>query len=276
MGSFSKIEWTTHTFNPWWGCTKVSDGCKFCYAEVLSNRYGYDFWGPGKDRRLLGEGHWREPLKWNHEAERLNERQQVFCASMADIFEERAPDGQLDRLWDLIRETPSLDWQLLTKRPQRIEQSLPKDWGSGYPNVWLGTSIEDNRVLDRVSHLARIPAVVRFLSIEPLIGPIDNVPLEGIDWVIVGGESGRHARPMNPEWATSIRHQCEEAAVAFFFKQWGGPNKRSAGRLLDGQYYDEMPMRRVERLLDLRSKDEPVSGGLIRRSTIDREMVSLP
>lgn len=241
MGSFSKIEWTTHTFNPWWGCTKVSDGCKFCYAETLSNRYGYDFWGPKKPRRLMSDQHWQAPLRWNAEAEREGTRYRVFCASMADVFEERAPEGQLDRLWDLIRRTPNLDWQLLTKRPHLIAEKLPVDWGDGYANVWLGTSIEDERVLDRVQHLTAVPSVVRFLSVEPLIGPIRRLPLVGIDWVIVGGESGVGARPMKREWVLDIHQQCRQARVAFFFKQWGGPNKKKAGRELEGQCYNEMP-----------------------------------
>ena len=245
MGSYSKIEWTTHTFNPWWGCTKVSDGCKFCYAETLSNRYGHDIWGPKKDRRLMSDQHWQGPLRWNSEAERLGTRYQVFCASMADVFEERAPEGQLDRLWQLIRQTPSLDWQLLTKRPHRIIESLPDDWGHGYNNVWLGTSIEDDRVLGRIEDLTNVPALVHFLSVEPLIGPISYLPLMGIDWVIVGGESGVGARPMKKEWVLDIRKRCEAAHIPFFFKQWGGPNKRKMGRELDGNYYNEMPSKRI-------------------------------
>ena len=241
MGSYSKIEWTTYTFNPWWGCTKVSDGCKFCYAETLSNRYGYDFWGPKKPRRLMSDEHWQAPVKWNAEAERLGTRYRVFCASMADVFEERAPEGQLDRLWKLIRCTPFLDWQLLTKRPHRIMESLPSDWDCGYANVWLGTSIEDERVLDRVKHLASVPALVRFLSVEPLIGPIRSLPLVGIDWVIVGGEFGIGARPMKQEWVLDLLQQCQRSHIAFFFKQWGGTNKKKAGRELEGQFYDEMP-----------------------------------
>ncbi len=241
MGSNSRIEWTTHTFNPWWGCTKVSDGCKFCYAEALSRRYGHGVWGDGRPRRLLSDGHWLEPLKWNADAERRRVRHRVFCASMADVFEEGAPANQLERLWSLIRETPKLDWQLLTKRPQRIVENLPRDWGKGYANVWLGTSVEDDRVLSRVEHLRQVPAAVRFLSLEPLIGPLRDLPLTGIDWVIVGGESGPHSRTMDPDWVLEIRQQCVEGGVAFFFKQWGGVRKALAGRLLEGHYYNEMP-----------------------------------
>ncbi|MBC7944549.1 MAG: phage Gp37/Gp68 family protein [Burkholderiales bacterium] len=245
MGFNSRIEWTTHTFNPWWGCTKVSRGCKFCYAEALSKRYGHDVWGARKPRRLLSDNHWREPLKWEAEARRERLRFQVFCASMADVFEEKAPAGQLDRLWDLIRQTPNLDWQLLTKRPHRIADSLPEDWGSGYQNVWLGTSVEDRRVIDRISLLVKVPAKVHFLSLEPLLGPLPDLPLKGINWVIVGGESGAGARPIYPDWVRSIRNQCLKAEVAFFFKQWGGFNKKKAGRELEGRTWDEMPVKRI-------------------------------
>lgn len=251
MGAYSKIEWTTHTFNPWWGCTKVSDGCKFCYAEALSKRYGHSFWGPLADRRLMSDQHWRQPQQWNAEAARAGERYRVFCASMADVFDERAPAGQLERLWDVIRATPYLDWQLLTKRPHRIAESLPGDWGDGYENVWLGTSVEDSKVLHRIDHLIETPAVVHFLSVEPLIGPIGRLPLGDIEWVIVGGESGPKARPIEIEWVRDIQRQCAEAEqeVAFFFKQWGGVNKKKAGRELDGTTFDALPARRLPELL---------------------------
>lgn len=241
MGFNSKIEWTTHTFNPWWGCTKVSDGCKFCYAELLSNRYGHDVWGAGKQRRRLSDKHWQEPLKWNARAAAEGIRYRVFCASMADVFEENAPAGEVDRLWQVIRQTPSLDWQLLTKRPERIAVNLPADWGLGYRNVWLGTSVEDEKVISRIGHLVEVPAVVHFLSLEPLIGPLHDLPLEKIQWVIVGGESGPRARPIDEEWVLDIRRQCHAAAVPFFFKQWGGVNKARNGRALRGRFYDELP-----------------------------------
>jgi protein gp37 len=244
MGFNSSIEWTTHTFNPWWGCTKVSDGCRNCYAEALSNRYGHSVWGAGKPRRLMSDAHWQAPLGWDADAKRTGRRARVFCASMADVFEEQAPPGQLVRLWDLIRLTPSLDWQLLTKRPHRITESLPPDWGSGYSNVWLGTSVEDQRVINRVRELSAVPAVVRFLSVEPLLGPIRRLPLKGIDWIIVGGESGPNARPIEAEWVLDIRRQCRTAGVPFFFKQWGGVNKKKSGRTLSGRIYNEMPKPR--------------------------------
>ena len=165
MGYSTGIEWTDHTFNPWWGCSKVSAGCDFCYAETWADRFAYEVWGEGKARRLMGDGYWLEPLKWNAEAQRANRRARVFCASMADVFEVEAPEGQLERLWDLIRRTPWLDWQLLTKRPHRIARSLPKDWGAqGYPNVWLGTSVEDSRVVKRIQMLTAIPDAVSLKS----------------------------------------------------------------------------------------------------------------
>jgi protein gp37 len=241
MGFNSKIEWTTHTFNPWWGCTKVSDGCKHCYAELLSNRYGHDVWGAGKQRRLLSDKHWQEPLKWNVRAQAEGTRYRVFCASMADVFDEGAPESEVSRLWQIIRQTPMLDWQLLTKRPERIAANLPADWGAGYRNVWLGTSVENENVVDRIDHLAGVSAVVHFLSLEPLIGPLRNLPLENIQWVIVGGESGPKARPIDEDWVLDIRRQCRAAAVPFFFKQWGGVNKAKNGRALRGRFYDEMP-----------------------------------
>jgi protein gp37 len=247
MAELSKIEWTTHTFNPWWGCTKVSDGCKFCYAETLARRYGNDVWGVGKARRTFGEKHWAEPLKWNKAARESGKRAQVFCASMADDFDPAGPAEEREKLWELIRNTPYLDWQLLTKRPEKITRYLPEDWNDGYPNVWLGTSVEDERVIQRVSTLAAVPAVVHFLSCEPLIGPLENLPLENIQWVIVGGESGPRSRPMAKAWVESIRRQCREASVPFFFKQWGGTRKKLTGRTLNGRTYDALP-RKIKRV----------------------------
>jgi protein gp37 len=197
----------------------------------------------------MSDQHWRQPYQWNAEAERNAVRYRVFCASMADVFEDRAPEGQLERLWDVIRETPNLDWQLLTKRPERIAESLPNDWRDGYPNVWLGTSVEDHRVLDRIDHLVEVPAIVHFLSVEPLIGPIGELPLVDIEWVIVGGEYGPKARPMDPEWVRDIRQQCQDHRVPFFFKQWGGVNKKKNGRELDGQTYDALPEPRQRKLI---------------------------
>ena len=241
MAQDSKIEWTDATFNPWWGCTKVSDGCKFCYAHTIANRFGHEIWGPGATRRTFGENHWREPLRWNRRAEEDDKRLRVFCASMADVFDPEAPADERERLWELVRETPHLDWQILTKRPQLIAENLPFDWEDGYPNVWLGTSVEDERVVNRIEALISVPAVVHFLSLEPLIGPLSKLPLHGIEWAIVGGESGPGARPMEKEWVEDIRLQCETENVPFFFKQWGGVRKKQFGRELNGRFYDEMP-----------------------------------
>lgn len=239
MAEKSKIEWTTHTFNPWWGCTRVSPGCAHCYAETLAHRYGHDVWGKGKARKPASEKVWAEPVKWNKAAEKAGERHRVFCSSMADVFDDEAPWGARPRLFALIRETPWLDWLLLTKRAENIRDYLPPDWGDGYPNVWLGVSAENQDLLNkRVTTLRRIPAAVRFVSAEPLLGELDfyrggwsllerlkspqGTTHEPIHWVIVGGESGHGARQMDLRWARIIRDQCRAAGTAFFFKQKGG------------------------------------------------------
>jgi protein gp37 len=271
MGKDSAIEWCHHTFNPWWGCSRVSPGCEHCYAETFDKRVnGKDkaHWGVKAERRFFGDKHWAEPLKWNAAAAKVGERHRVFCASMADVFEDR-DSLRLERvkLFRLISTTPHLDWLLLTKRPENADRlwsdahyasfngadSLGPTWA---PNVWLGTTVEDQkRANERIPHLLRVPAAVRFLSCEPLLehvtlwdndntggawrGPgvvlsrgmtpsTPNEPSEGyddsyvgIDWVICGGESGHSARPMRPEWARSLRDQCVAAGVPFLFKQWG-------------------------------------------------------
>lgn len=282
MAKYSSIEWTNHTFNPWWGCTKVSPGCKNCYAEAFSRRVGQQVWGHRADRRFFGDAHWREPLKWNAEAVRDGIHRRVFCASMADVFEHRAELTPLrERLWRLIAETPALDWLLLTKRPENVSRFVP--WKDAWPsNVWAGVTAENQRWADRrIPLLLNIPAAVRFVSCEPLLGRLDLTSwLEGerhIDWVIAGGESGHKARPMNPEWARQLRDQCGEAAVPFHFKQWGHwrpefgeaissrkrlsvedsegqpitlvrMSKRAAGRDLDGRIWDEFPIGQPQRV----------------------------
>jgi protein gp37 len=278
MGAFSKIEWTHHTFNPWWGCTRVSPACKYCYAESWSRRLGLDIWGGKVDRRFFSEAHWRNPIRWNAAAEKNGTRARVFCASMADIFEDRAElNPWREKLWPLIEATPYLDWLLLTKRPQRISRSVP--WAQTWPdNVWVGTTAESQKWAEkRIPHLVELPAKVRFLSCEPLLDQLDLSrwlrPTTGgqrVDWVIAGGESGAKARPMNPEWVRSLRDQCLEARAPFHFKQWGhwGPStvngrkglptvvfrgnngqdeilaklgKSAAGRRLDGRTWDGLP-----------------------------------
>lgn len=254
MGAKTGISWATSTFNPWWGCTKVSPGCDHCYAEGTARRWGTQ-WGANAVRRTFGDKHWNEPLAWNAKAARSGQPWRVFVASMADVFDKDAPEGARERLWALIRATPALTWMVLTKRIGNATRMLPADWGDGYPNVWLGATIVNQEEADRdIAKLAATPARVRFLSCEPLLGPIDlrrNLPAERmlrwyrpmvgmVDWIIVGGESGVSARPMNPAWATSLRDQCAAARVPFFFKQWGEwlPfEQREAGQFSDSCSY---------------------------------------
>jgi protein gp37 len=279
MGKNSAIEWTHHTFNPWWGCARVSPGCSNCYAEAWAKRVGARVWGRAQERRFFGDAHWNEPLKWNAEANAINERKRVFCASMADVFERRTDlSVWRERLWKLILETPMLDWLLLTKRPQNIDSMAP--WESVWPdNVWIGTTVEDQACArERLPHLLKHPAKTRFLSCEPLLGAldlspwIDSLPKEHfpINWVIAGGESGTNARPMLPGWAMGLRDQCERARIPFHFKQWGHwapvpseasnapgvlkfwdevlgevfmepKGKKEAGRLLGDRYWNGLP-----------------------------------
>lgn len=258
MGADSQIEWTDHTFNPWWGCTKVSPACDHCYADLLARRRGFRVWGPGAAIRQLSETHWREPVKWNARAAVAGERHRVFCASMGDVFEGRPEhDALRARLWALVATTPSLDWLLLTKRPSKVAYLVP--WRDEWPrNVWVGTTVENQEWADkRLPHLVTLPAVVRFASVEPMLGPVDlRAFLEGqrrVDWVIVGGESGAAARPTPAAWVRDVREQCIAAGVPLHFKQWGtfGPRHRSdqlvrlgkkvAGRTLDGRTWDQLP-----------------------------------
>jgi protein gp37 len=249
MGEDSKIQWTDHTFNPWIGCTKVSQGCKYCYAEKLMTRKGQwkNTWGPSGHRvRTSEQVYWKQPHTWNRKAEKLGIRHKVFCGSLCDVFEEFNPQAlDLDEwrldLWSLIQGTPYLDWLLLTKRPENIKGMVPIEWLTEmWPNnVWVGTSVENQETYDqRAPKLMKIPAPVRFLSCEPLLGPISlrtDVWLypsilfdkNGIDWVIVGGESGPDARPMYLEWANALRSECYSSYIPFFMKQLGGhPDKQ--------------------------------------------------
>lgn len=233
MGESSKIEWTDHTFNPWWGCEKVSPACDRCYAESTSNRYGHYVWGKDAPRRFFSDKHWNEPLKWNAKAEKNGNPKLVFCASMADVFENhRNLDKHRKRLWWLIRETPHLRWLLLTKRPENIMEMIPLPWRRDpEPNVWYGVTAENERRLDeRMAHLIQVPATTRWVSYEPALGAI-NISLwaHWIDWIIVGGESGAGARPMELSWAKSLLAQCRKHGIPYFMKQLGGfPDKRKA------------------------------------------------
>ncbi len=273
MSANTKIEWADHTFNPWEGCQKVGPGCDHCYAEARNARFAGGAtinWGPGAPRRRTSESNWQQPRKWNREAERLGIRYRVFCASLADVF-----DNAIDQMWrndlfTLISDTPHLDWLLLTKRIGNVRAMLPvwyedpQAWefgqGIAHPNVWLGATIVSQEEADRdIPKLLAIPSAKRFLSMEPLLAPVDltklhnpgplhqsgafinalrggtwgevrstgerlritHGPIWPIDWVIVGGESGPNARPMHPDWARSLRDQCQAVGVPFLFKQWG-------------------------------------------------------
>ena len=316
MSAGSKIEWTDHSFNPWWGCIRVSAGCEHCYAETFARRLGHHVWGPEQTtaRRFFGDAHWAEPRRWNAQAEREGVRRRVFCASMADVFEDRRDlDEPRLRVLALIEATPSLDWLLLTKRADHMARffaahtalvhqiTTPEERNWPLPNLWLGVSVENQAAADaRIPLLLQTPAAVRFLSCEPLLGPLDLSPWVqperivtdpsspdygrtycGINWVICGGESGgpverrlvysgalqridgqwvcsAHTcgRLLRPEeiaahrwhptgvalkWLRSLRDQCQAAGVSFFLKQWGGPNPKSGGRLLDGREWSQFP-----------------------------------
>lgn len=258
MGAKTIIAWTHHTFNLAWGCMKVSAGCKNCYADTLSARYGHkNIWGPPKttDRRTLSRKHWEGPLEWQNSAARAGVTRLVFSSSMCDNFEDHPTvQAELRKLWPLIRATPNLHWQLLTKRPERIRESLPNDWGDGYPNVWLGTSVEDMRVAERVDHLRSIPAAVRFISYEPALGPLDDLNLAGLDWVIYGGESGPGYRPHDLAWPRAMREKCGVAGVAFFFKQSSAP-RTEMGIELDGEMVRQYPTPRSHLIAPLDVQD---------------------
>lgn len=193
-----------------------------CYAEGLNKRCGGNNWGPGAERRTTTEQYWRQPLKWERWAIASGKRMRVFCGSMCDIFDSEAPVDTRARLFELIKQTPHLDWQLLSKRPGNFERFLPLDWGSGYENVWLGCTVEDRaRAAQRVPALRSTPARTRFLSCEPLLEDLGKLDLSGIHWVIVGGESGGKARRFEIRWARNLQLQCEEQRIAFFCKQLG-------------------------------------------------------
>lgn len=229
MSISSAIEWTESTWNPWMGCNKVSPGCAHCYMFREQSRYGQD---PEVVRR--SKTTFRAPLKWK-------EPRRIFTCSWSDWFHPAA-DAWRDDAWDVIRDTPQHTYQILTKRPEFIAEHLPPDWHDGYPNVWLGVSVESQRWVERLERLAQVPAAVRFVSAEPLLGPVDLGSLP-YDWVIAGGESGPDARPTELDWLRSLRDQCAARHVPFFLKQLGGwPDKRGgADAILDGHTYTEMP-----------------------------------
>ena len=278
MANRSKIEWTDSTFNPWVGCTKIArakdapSACDFCYAEKWAKRSGQVEWG-NHPRRRTTESYWRGPLLWNDRADlfqaEYGRRQRVFCASLADVF-----DNQVDPVWrydlfKLIRKCDQLDWQLLTKRPQNIRKMLPRDWGEGYPNVWLGTTTEDaSSYKQRASTLLSVPAAIHFVSYEPALGPLGPLDIHGRfpDWVIIGGESGVRSdriRRTDPQWVREAIAECRRLGAAPFLKQWGTyrnnplvfedrlteqraikadpPENGKGGGKLDGKFWREFP-----------------------------------
>lgn len=291
MGEHTKISWTDHTWNPWWGCQRVSPGCQHCYAEAFAKRTGNAVWGKDAERRFFGDKHWAEPLRWDAAAAAAGYPALVFCASMADVFEDRADlVDHRARLWDLIAATPHLIWQLLTKRPENVRGMVPDRWithplddidyiiGDWPANVWIGTTVEDQeRADERIPHLLAIPAPVRFLSCEPLLGPLDLSPwlhLEWMDalrppgapmsfrgeggwgvemftylagrrtdigWIIVGGESGAGYRALDLAHGADVIDQAEAAEVPAFFKQVGGFRPTAGGDLIGGRSIKQFP-----------------------------------
>lgn len=247
MAENSSIEWTTHTFNPWIGCTKISPACDHCYAETWDKRFHGGRWGPHATRTRTSAGNWKKPIKWNKAAGVAAERRRVFCASLADVFDNHRSICQSwrDDLWRLIYETKNLDWLLLTKRPQNIEKFKPANLAEDFSHVWLGVTAENQVEANRrVPVLLNNNATVRFLSIEPMLEPIRIARLEELDWVIVGGESGHAHRPMNAQWVRQLRNDCRAAKVKFLLKQWPGPNRKAikaAGRELDGVVHNDYP-----------------------------------
>jgi protein gp37 len=228
MGETTEIAWTDATFNPWIGCTNVSPGCDNCYAEAQDHRWGHDRWGKGKPRERTSPANWRKVTAWNTQAAALGLRRRVFCASLADVFDAEVDPSWRRDLFELIRVCPWLDFQLLTKRPQNIRKMLPKDWGTGYPNAWLGSTVEAPRFAGaRINALTSVHAAVHFLSVEPQIEPIDWTPWlldagnPGIGWIIVGGESGHGARPFHVDWARTTIRQGHLAGAKVFVKQLG-------------------------------------------------------
>ncbi len=235
MATISEIEWTDATWNPLTGCTKISPGCKHCYAERMSKRL-----------HAMGQYNYRNRFRVTTHKHTLDTPsawkapKTVFVNSMSDLFHEAVPDDYILKVFNVMQNIPRHNFQLLTKRSERLMELSPSlPWT---PNIWMGVSVENNDYKYRINHLRKTKAKVKFLSLEPLLGPITRLPLKGIDWVIVGGESGPKARTMHEPWALKIRDQCQKKNVPFFFKQWGGKNKKKAGRLLQGKTWDEVPV----------------------------------
>jgi protein gp37 len=239
----SSIEWTELTWNPTTGCDKISAGCKYCYAEIMSRRLramGVAKYSDGFEIRTHDDA-LELPYGWRKPA-------MVFVNSMSDLFHREVPLNYIQKVFQVMNDCPHLIFQVLTKRSDRLAEVWNHlGWTQ---NIWMGVSVEDGRVSYRIGDLQKVPAAVRFLSCEPLIGPLNKLNLKGIDWVIVGGESGVNPRPMKEEWATSIRDQCQNHDVPFFFKQWGGRNKKATGRELEGAFHDKFPTPKKRRVVD--------------------------
>ena len=262
----TNIAWTNATFNPVWGCQKVSEACKNCYAETISSRMGFGTkrpnlwktsgketatgkgWAVKNGRRVFGKHRWNKLLDWNRKAKLTGEKVLVFAGSMCDVFEDhQTTSEELKKLWEYIRQTPNLTYQLLTKRPENIFEKLPADWADfehGYSNVWLGTTVENqNRAWRFNEVLADIPAAVRYVSYEPALGPID-LRWEKLDWLIAGGESGPDRREFNYDWARDVHSTCKQNDVAFFYKQ-DTAFRSSTNPYLDGKKYYNWPEPRL-------------------------------
>ena len=263
MATNSKIEWTEATWNPVAGCTILSPGCTNCYAMRLAARLavmGQEKY-IGTTRKTGGRSKWNGVVKPDAASldvpRRWKKGRLIFVNSMSDLFHERVPLEFIKAVFDVMRETPQHTYQVLTKRAQRLEELSKKlRWPE---NVWMGVSVESPRYAHRIDHLRRTKAKTKFLSLEPLLGPLDDLNLEGIDWAIAGGESGPGARPMLKDWVRSIRDQCVEAGVPFHFKQWGGTNKKRTGRTLDGRTWDQWPTRKKSRKCGRASLGERVA-----------------
>jgi protein gp37 len=251
MSEKSTIEWTDATWNPIRGCTKISPGCKHCYAETFAERFrgvpGHPY-EQGFDLKLVPEK-LSEPLRWSSS-------KTVFVNSMSDLFHERVPDDYIEKVVRVMERANWHTYQVLTKRSERLRDLLltKLSFATELDHIWWGVSVEDKKYgVPRIAHLRQAPAAVRFLSVEPLLEDVGKLELRGIHWVIVGGESGAGARPMKEEWVMSVRQQCRSARVPFFFKQWGGVRKSETGRELNGRTFDEMPKRTATRIV---SRDE--------------------
>ena len=247
MAQQSSIEWTDLTWNPVVGCSIASAGCKNCYAMRMAARLqamGHEKY-QGLTKPSKRGAVWTDKIRCHEESVEIpltwKKSRRVFVNSMSDLFHPEVPDDFVGRIWSVMKRTPQHHYQILTKRPQRMAALLRDIAPEPLKNVWLGTSVEDARVVDRVDHLRAVPAAVRFISFEPLIGDVGSVNLTNIHWAIVGGESGPRARAMDKEWVENILDQCLAANTAFFFKQWGGVNKKKTGRILRGKTFDEMP-----------------------------------